>query len=271
MNPVEWQSEAEFVIASAEIEDVRLALFARLAERYGIRDGVFPIGIGQAIDYKTKPLHQLGVGVKDAQHLAALKHLEDLARRESQERFSWTRLYFKERLRVAYRGSSPPEKFVDQLLRTTVIFGISGSESGPMVAQSANQSGADSALVRNSALPGTRATRRRQISPQSGRALEILGHAIEYLADEYALQVGTFGSLHTEDDPQLQSIQMLMAASRSVYYECPTAPTFRERLHGLASLREARKSAMQAGGAPIGGALVILGKESPNSSGQRAG
>jgi hypothetical protein len=270
MNPVEWQSEAEFVIASAEIEDVRLALFARLAERYGIRDGVFPIGIGQAIDYKTKPLHQLGVGVKDAQHLAALKYLEDLARRESQERFSWTRLYFKERLRVAYRGSSPPEKFVDQLLRTTVIFGISGSKSGPMVAQSANQSGADSALVRNSALPGTRATRRRQISPQSGRALEILGHAIEYLADEYALQVGTFGSLHTED-PQLQSIQMLMAASRSIYYECLMAPTLRERLHGLGSLREARKSAMQAGGLADGGALVILGERSPNSSGQRAG
>jgi hypothetical protein len=258
MNPVEWQSEAEFVIASAEIEDVRLALFARLAERYGIRDGVFPIGIDHTIDYKTKPLHQLGVGVKDAQHLAALKYLEDLTRRASQEQFSWTRLYFKERLRVAYRGSSPPEKFVDKLPRTTVIFGTSGSKSGPVVgqsanqnvAQSANQNGVRPALSLNSALPDTRATRRRQISPQSGRALEILGHAIEYLADEYALQVGTFGSLHTKD-PQLQSIKMLMAASRSVYYECPTAPTFRERLHGLASLREARNSAMQRAGRPM--------------------
>jgi hypothetical protein len=271
MNPVEWQSEAEFVIASAEIEDVRLALCARLAERYGIRDGVFPIGIGHAIDYKTEPLHQLGVGVKDAQHLAALKYLENLARRASQEQFSWTRLYFKERLRVAYRGSSPPKKFVDKLLRSTVIFGTSGLKSGPRVAQSATQGGVRPALSVNSALPSTRATRRRQISPQSGRGLEILGHAIEYLADEYALQAGTFGSLHIEDDPQLQSIQILMAASRSVYYECPLAPTFRERLHGLASLREARKSAMQAGGAPIGGALVILGGESPNPSGQRAG
>jgi len=28
-------------------------------------------------------------------------------------------------------------------------------------------------------------TRQRQITPQAGRALEILGHAIEYLTDEF--------------------------------------------------------------------------------------
>ncbi len=32
--------------------------------------------------------------------------------------------------------------------------------------------------------------RRRRISPQAGHALEILGHAIEYLADEYVHQAG---------------------------------------------------------------------------------
>ena len=266
MNISKWQEEAERILASAEIEDVRLALFARLADRYGIRDGIFPIGIRHAIDYKTKPLHELGVSATDAQHLAALKYLEDLERRAPQEQFSWTRRYFKERLNLAYPGSRPLVKFVDKLLRTTVIFGTSASSIGPVVAESATQSGIRPALRLNSAPPATPANRRRQISPQIGRALEALGHAIEYLADEYALQVGTSASLHTED-PQVQSIQMLKAASRTVYYECPVAPTFRERLHGLATLREARKRNMHAGWTAAAGALVLPGEESPNSAG----
>jgi len=267
MNPVEWQIEAELVIASAEVEDVRLALFARLAECYGIHDGLFPIGMRHAIDYKTKPLHELGVGLRDAQHLAALKYLEDLTRRAPQEQLSWTRRYFKEHLRL---GSRPLVKFVDKLLRATVIFGTSASKIGPVVVESGTQSGIRPALRLNSAPQATPANRRRQISPQSGRALEVLGHAIEYLVDEYALQVGTLGSLHAED-PQVQSIQMLMAANRSVYFGCPVAPTLRDRLDGLARLREARKLNMRAGSTDDAGALVVPEEGSPNLARQRAG
>jgi hypothetical protein len=79
-----------------------------------------------------------------------------------------------------------------------------------------------------------RAVRRRQISFQSGKALEVLGHAIEYLADEFALQVNRATLLHAED-PQVQSIQILMAASRSVYFECPIAPALKERFSRFVS------------------------------------
>jgi hypothetical protein len=72
-------------------------------------------------------------------------------------------------------------------------------------------------------------SRRRQIPPLSGKALEVLGHAIEYLADEYVLHAGSLPSLHSED-PQIRAIQLLMAASRTVYWSCPVAPTLRERV-----------------------------------------
>jgi hypothetical protein len=112
MNPVEWQKEAEAVIASAEIEDVRLALIARLEERYGIGSGVLPHPTGE-INYLTEPL--LGVTATDAQRLAALKHLRGL-----DEQLSWTRRYFEERLGFVFRGTRPVTRFVDKLLRTTL-------------------------------------------------------------------------------------------------------------------------------------------------------
>ena len=74
MNPVEWRKEAESVIASAEIEDVRFALFTGLEKRYGIRSGVLPLATGE-INHLTEPLHNLGANAADAQRLAALKHL----------------------------------------------------------------------------------------------------------------------------------------------------------------------------------------------------
>ena len=42
----------------------------------------------------------------------------------------------------------------------------------------------DSSL--GSRMPIAHANRKRRISPQAGRALEILGHSIEYLVDEIA-------------------------------------------------------------------------------------
>jgi len=75
----------------------------------------------------------------------------------------------------------------------------------------------------------TRSGRRRRITPQAGRALEVLGHAIEYLADEFVHRGGSF-SAH---DSQLEAVQLLMALNRQVYFECPEIPSFGERWHAL--------------------------------------
>jgi hypothetical protein len=82
-----------------------------------------------------------------------------------------------------------------------------------------------SATIVSRAARRRRATRRR-IDPDSGRALEILGHAIEYLADEY---VRAGGSLCAHNG-QLEAVQLLMAANRAIYYACPRVLSLGERL-----------------------------------------
>jgi hypothetical protein len=72
---------------------------------------------------------------------------------------------------------------------------------------------------------GVRSHRRRRISPQAGRALEILGHAIEYLTDEFVHEGEAF-SVRRE---QLEAVRLLMAANREIYLECPEVPSFGER------------------------------------------
>jgi len=66
---------------------------------------------------------------------------------------------------------------------------------------------------------------RRRITPEAGHALEILSHAIEYLADEYIHEGGRFN----EQDPQMQAILLLMAINRKIYFACPEAPSFGDR------------------------------------------
>lgn len=85
---------------------------------------------------------------------------------------------------------------------------------------------------RSKAALRTMKDRRRNISPQAGHALEILGHAIEYLADELVHE----GKPVDAREPQLQAMQMLMALNRQVYYECPFVPTFSERLRAFLHL-----------------------------------
>jgi hypothetical protein len=72
---------------------------------------------------------------------------------------------------------------------------------------------------------------RRRIPPLNGRALEILGHAIEYLADEYAFTVEQMGQIES-DDPRVEAIQLLMALNRQVYYSCPEVEPLLKRLAG---------------------------------------
>ncbi|MGB7265817.1 MAG: hypothetical protein WBC92_09915 [Terracidiphilus sp.] len=71
--------------------------------------------------------------------------------------------------------------------------------------------------------------RRRQISPQAGRALEILGHAIEYLSDEF-VHSGESLSAH---NAQVEAVQLLMGINRQIYFACPEAPTLGERVRAI--------------------------------------
>jgi hypothetical protein len=77
---------------------------------------------------------------------------------------------------------------------------------------------------------------RRRISPPAGRALEILGHAIEYLSDEF-VHAGGCLSAH---NAQVEAVQLLMAANRKIYFACPEIPTLGERWRAM--LRKAAVS-----------------------------
>jgi hypothetical protein len=74
---------------------------------------------------------------------------------------------------------------------------------------------------------------RRRITPQAGHALEILGHAIEYLTDEYVHQDLALSSRNG----QLEAVRLLMALNRQVYFECPEIPTFADRCRAWLHLR----------------------------------
>jgi hypothetical protein len=78
--------------------------------------------------------------------------------------------------------------------------------------------------------------RRRRITPEAGHALEKLGHAIEYLADEFIQQRQQF----TPRNAKLEAIQLLMRANRQVYYGCPELPTLSERLRAMLHLHPSR-------------------------------
>lgn len=80
-----------------------------------------------------------------------------------------------------------------------------------------------------------RVAKHRRISPQAGHALEILGHAIDYLTDEYVYAGGAF----SVRDSQLEAIHLLMALNRQIYFECPEVPSLAERCRSLLHLRTA--------------------------------
>jgi hypothetical protein len=87
-------------------------------------------------------------------------------------------------------------------------------------------------------LPHQGHAHRRRIAPQAGRALEILGHAIEYLSDEFVHAGGCF-SAH---NAQVEAVQLLMAANRQIYFACPEVPTMGERWRALVHGRTATSS-----------------------------
>jgi hypothetical protein len=79
------------------------------------------------------------------------------------------------------------------------------------------------------AMPMSGQMKRRSINPEAGRALVILGHALEYLADEFINEGGSF----TENRGQVDAIQLLISLNRQIYMDCPEVPTFRQWLRGF--------------------------------------
>ncbi|MGA3012106.1 MAG: hypothetical protein ABSD72_17760 [Terracidiphilus sp.] len=67
-----------------------------------------------------------------------------------------------------------------------------------------------------------RSNRRRTVTPLAARALQILGHAIEYLTDDFVSQ----GLTYSSGTDQLEAVRILMALNRQVYNECPEIPSF---------------------------------------------
>jgi len=101
------------------------------------------------------------------------------------------------------------------------------------MAASSIVSGLPVRTVAASAVTVRGAMRRRRISPEAGHALEILGHAVEYLTDEFVCAGGSL-SAH---DAQVESVQLLMGLNREIYLGCPEVPTFADRIRALLHLR----------------------------------
>ena len=70
---------------------------------------------------------------------------------------------------------------------------------------------------------------RRRITPEAGRGLEKLGHAVEYLTDEFVYD----GCRFVEDRARLHAIELLASLNRQIYFSCGIEPTLRERVHSL--------------------------------------
>jgi hypothetical protein len=134
-------------------------------------------------------------------------------------------------------GNTILVRLLARVLRSSEIGGETAEEQGEDKHMAASMttdfSISMSTQVASAAL--VQRTRRRHITPQAGHALEILGHAIEYLTDEMVHR-------HAEVFPgssELEAVQMLMALNRQVYYECPQVPTVGERLRSMLRLRAA--------------------------------
>ena len=70
---------------------------------------------------------------------------------------------------------------------------------------------------------------RRRITPEAGRGLEKLGHAIEYLTDEFVND----GCRVFEDRGRLHAIGLLASLNRQIYFSCGIEPTLRQRVQNL--------------------------------------
>ncbi len=104
---------------------------------------------------------------------------------------------------------------------------IAASSHDPSVAP------AQEAYLLAAGIGGQRSESGRLLARRSGRALEILGHAIEYLADEYVRD----NSPAEAKEGTLQAIQILMEANREIYHSRPKPLSLREWLRARLRLK----------------------------------
>jgi hypothetical protein len=98
--------------------------------------------------------------------------------------------------------------------------------------QATRHNSSDLFLVRSfqhGAAAHTRPSLRRRITPEAGRGLEKLAHALEYLADEFIQD----GCNVAQDYGRLQAIQLLASLNRQLYFACEVEPTFVERVRTI--------------------------------------
>jgi hypothetical protein len=67
---------------------------------------------------------------------------------------------------------------------------------------------------------------RRRITPEAGRGLEKLAHALEYLANEFARD----GYNVAVNFGRLQAMELLASLNRQLYFSCEVQTTFTERV-----------------------------------------
>lgn len=79
----------------------------------------------------------------------------------------------------------------------------------------------------------------RSFTPAEGKALEMLGHAIEYLVDEYTLECRSCFEEVKSKAPQVIAIEILMASSRQLYLGGQIVPSFVERFREWLGLARA--------------------------------
>ena len=79
-------------------------------------------------------------------------------------------------------------------------------------------------MMASQLLPGERMVRRRG-NLEQGRALEMLGHAVEYLADSQLFLTDEAGVRHSRE-----AVQILMRCSLAVFLECPEVIPVSRRL-----------------------------------------
>ncbi len=94
--------------------------------------------------------------------------------------------------------------------------------------------------MRSRLLPGERTVRRRG-NLEQGRALETLGHAVEYLADSQMFEMDPDAARHTQE-----AIQLLMRCSRAVFVECPEVIPMRRRMGRWFATRAGRLTRQRA-------------------------
>lgn len=67
-----------------------------------------------------------------------------------------------------------------------------------------------------------------RITPEAGCALQILGHAIDYLVDTAAARIESGSNLRAELGA-LDAVELLKARNREIYFACPAIQPFKQR------------------------------------------